>query len=1292
MFAAHMFPSCLDFSETLIRFGVDSFLQSTLVIAAGLLIARAVRSKGAAVQSAVYRASLATALACPFVALLLAAVEAPTLRLNLHILPAQSRAAASEASAATIRTQAPEASLAVLSPRNVRPNVPEPADRRVPSPAATPSTAAPATADVDAGRQLAAIPNAPKTASSPSWRSLAVCGLAAAWLLGTCLLSIRLLLGYRLAASLRQTASPADGCTTSLCLTLAERLGVRAPHVLRTPFASSPLLLGVFRPAILLPEQSGDVPSREILVHELAHLTRRDPAWNALGRIGTALWFFQPLMWLLVRRMVVAAEEVCDDYVLHLGSNRPDYARQLVDIAQQYCSAPAIGVGVISPRSWVGRRVVRILDPSRQLSTRTSRRSVAVAVAAFLAATTLVGLVGVGRQQAIAAPAKTSTTSDDSSATPQSNPPSQDARQITVRGKVLSPEGQPVANATVRAAVDHWAMLDSIVSHDGKLPVPETKTDANGQFTISFTTQPYGDLSALNRRWRDIWKWTNIAASAPGYGAAWVTYRDIQPDRPITLQLVPDVPVKGRVVDAAGKPVAGLDIAVAKDNVEAAKDENLTPWLAGIKEGQLPWVVVNLSPREIEPALIGVPKQVTTDAEGRFEIRGVGRERHFDLRFKSESASYRIIGVVTRLMQPIERVILSSGYERSEPAKEPLFGAEFTVTATPSRPIVGVVRDAKTKKPLAGVSVESDKLADYPFVSHRVLKTTTDAEGRYRLVGMPKGKDNRLVIVPNDDQPYLMREVKVPDTEGLGPITVDVELHRGVWITGRVTEKTTGRPVRARLYYLPFRSNASAKATPEFGDNFNADGYQGRYESRGDGSYRLVGLPGRAIVGAECDLREYRVGVGADAIHDPLKEKHFDTYANPIHPGPSWPHVMKEINLPADAQSATVDLEVDPGQSMRVTMVDPDGKPIGGVDVDGAASSHHGVQTIDEPTFEVMNLAPGETRRLVFRDDKRKLGLVTQIKADDPRPQPIVIQLQPAGTLKGRLLSPDGTPAAGTSVEAIVLPSGDFGQELPGVTTDSQGRFQYMLLPGANYSLRVQGGTMRVKLIDQVDFVEGDLSVKPNQVKDLGDVTLGLRAEPKPKKPAEPEKPKRLAAPAIDAKAAAAEAIRLYDTNNDGKLSGAELDKCPGLKAALDEVDPSGTGEITAEMIAARIKAWQDSKLARMTLACRVTRNGKPLVGANVAFVPEKFLGPNVKTATGKTDHNGLAMLSIPTQPGPQHFDPPGVAPGFYRVEITKDGEPVPAKYNSDTPFGQEVARDAKGIRDMKGIKFDLKY
>ena len=146
----------------------------------------------------------------------------------------------------------------------------------------------------------------------------------------------------------------------------------------------------------------------------------------------------------------------------------------------------------------------------------------------------------------------------------------------------------------------------------------------------------------------------------------------------------------------------------------------------------------------------------------------------------------------------------------------------------------------------------------------------------------------------------------------------------------------------------------------------------------------------------------------------------------------------------------------------------------------------------------------------------------------------------------------------------------------------------------------------------------------------------------------------------------------------------------PGLKAAIAKVDPGGSGEITADMIAERIRAWQRSRLGRMSLACSVLHNGKALARAEVRFVPEKFLGMvgDQWIATGKTDQNGMAMLSIPISGARE--DPPEVAPGMYRVEITKEGEAIPAKYNTATVFGQEVANDAAGIQE--GIRFDLDY
>jgi hypothetical protein len=181
---------------------------------------------------------------------------------------------------------------------------------------------------------------------------------------------------------------------------------------------------------------------------------------------------------------------------------------------------------------------------------------------------------------------------------------------------------------------------------------------------------------------------------------------------------------------------------------------------------------------------------------------------------------------------------------------------------------------------------------------------------------------------------------------------------------------------------------------------------------------------------------------------------------------------------------------------------------------------------------------------------------------------------------------------------------------------------------------------------------------------------------------------KRIIPPGISS-SAGADAMTQYDTNKDGKISGDELKKSPSINAAIEQIDKAKTGGVTADMITARIREWKDSKLAIMSVSCTVTRNGQPLEGADVKFVPEKFLGENLKVATGKSDANGQVMLSVEADPAKPN-QPPGVAPGLYRVEITKASDNIPAKYNTETTLGQEIGPGYKG--QQEGVKFDLTY
>lgn len=185
----------------------------------------------------------------------------------------------------------------------------------------------------------------------------------------------------------------------------------------------------------------------------------------------------------------------------------------------------------------------------------------------------------------------------------------------------------------------------------------------------------------------------------------------------------------------------------------------------------------------------------------------------------------------------------------------------------------------------------------------------------------------------------------------------------------------------------------------------------------------------------------------------------------------------------------------------------------------------------------------------------------------------------------------------------------------------------------------------------------------------------------------------RLIGPSLSPTTVAAQALEQYDTNHDGTIEGAELDQVPALKNSLTKLDKNGDQKISADEIAAEVQIWQDNKYPIIQIMCMVSVDGKGLPGATVTFVPEKFMGPDIKPAKATTNTQGQAS---PSAEGLERNGVPlvGAYCGFYKVEITRQeggSEQVPARYNTQTQLGQEVGPDVPALAGILPFEWQSK-
>ncbi|MBV8602770.1 MAG: pentapeptide repeat-containing protein, partial [Candidatus Eremiobacteraeota bacterium] len=168
----------------------------------------------------------------------------------------------------------------------------------------------------------------------------------------------------------------------------------RAIRLVASDAVDVPVAVGLGAATIVLPRTLvatlGDDELDQVLVHELAHLARRDDLTNLIERIVGAILFFHPAVHLVSRRLDLEREIACDDWVVAATGSRGRYASCLTRVAELALGASrhaAPALGLFASRGVLRKRVEHLLDASANaLPRRTRFAVVAVAVLAAVAA------------------------------------------------------------------------------------------------------------------------------------------------------------------------------------------------------------------------------------------------------------------------------------------------------------------------------------------------------------------------------------------------------------------------------------------------------------------------------------------------------------------------------------------------------------------------------------------------------------------------------------------------------------------------------------------------------------------------------------------------------------------------------------------------------------------------------------------------------------------------------------------------------------------------------------------
>ncbi len=280
----------------------------------------------------------------------------------------------------------------------------------------------------------------PKSDAAISWTDAVIIG-SLVWLCGAAMCLASIAIGTWRVVRFRAASSVLDDRDWNVIVDETKRrLGLtRAVPLREHPEPVVPMILGVLRPVVVLPRQAREWPEqlkRIVLLHELAHVKRRDVAFQWLGRLACALYWFHPLAWFGLRQLRRERELACDDLVVHCGERATEYAEALVSVAKNYQTQRGLTCAVAMARHGnLEGRMRSLFDKDIVRSHKPLSRIVAIAMLAGSA----LAVSAVSAMQLAAEPP-----------------------EIVEAPVVFTPDEEPEDQEPEQLKPSRWPLLDSI--------------------------------------------------------------------------------------------------------------------------------------------------------------------------------------------------------------------------------------------------------------------------------------------------------------------------------------------------------------------------------------------------------------------------------------------------------------------------------------------------------------------------------------------------------------------------------------------------------------------------------------------------------------------------------------------------------------------------------------------------------------------------------------------------------------------------------------------------------------